>query len=84
MRGSLLFAGEAGVVPSVEGALGAAESSTYEIAEEQDDWLPAASVARAVYEVVELSAMSGGLRPGLLKAAAVPEATEPPEQSDVA
>ena len=84
IRGSLLFAGEAGVVPSVEGALGAAESSTYEIEEEQVDWFPAASVALAVYGVVVLSATSGGLRPGLLKAAAVPEATEPPEQSDVA
>ena len=41
-------------------------------------------MAFAVYEVVELSAMSGGFRPGLLKAAAVPEATEPPEQSVVA
>ena len=48
MRGSLLFAGEAGVVPSADGATGAAESSTYEIAVEQTDWLPAASVARAV------------------------------------
>jgi hypothetical protein len=28
MRGSLLFAGEAGVVPRADGALGAAESST--------------------------------------------------------
>ena len=46
--------------------------------------VPAASVAVAVYEVVELSAMSGGLSPGLLKAAAVPEATEPPVQSAVA
>ena len=69
------------MLPSAEGAAGAAESSTYEIAEEQPDWLPAASVARAVYEVVELSAMSGGLRPAPPKAAAVPEATEPPVQS---
>ena len=84
IRGSLLFAGEAGVVPSADGATGAAESSTYEIDEEQADWLPAASVAVAVYEVVELSATSAGLSPGLLKAAAVPEATDPPEQSDVA
>ena len=84
MRGSLLFAGEAGVVPSADGATGAAESSTYATAEEQADWLPAASVARAVYEVVELSAMSGGLSPAPPKAAAVPEATEPPVQSLVA
>ena len=84
IRGSLLFAGEAGVVPRAEGAAGAAESSTYEIDEEQLDWLPAASVARAVYEVVELSAMSGGFSPAPPKAAAVPEATEPPEQSEVA
>ena len=46
--------------------------------------MPAASVAVAVYEVVELSAMSAGFRPGLLKAAAVPEATEPPVQFAVA
>jgi hypothetical protein len=36
-RGSLLFAGDAGVVPSADGALGAAESSTYEIDDEQVD-----------------------------------------------
>ena len=83
-RGSLLFAGEAGVVPSAEGATGAAESSTYEIAEEHGDVFPAASVAVAVYEVVELSAMSGGLSPAPPKAAAVPEATEPPVQFAVA
>ena len=84
MRGSLLFAGEAGVVASAEGATGAAESSTYATAVEQPDWLPAASVARAVYDVVVLSAMSGGLRPAPPKAAAVPDATEPPVQSLVA
>src|SRR5207342_3304014 len=76
--------GEAGVLPRAEGAAGAAESSTYEIAEEQLDWLPAASVVRAVYEVVELSATSAGLSPAPPKAAAVPEATEPPVQSLVA
>ena len=48
MRGSLLFAGEAGVVPSADGATGAAESSTYEIADEHGDVFPAASVAVAV------------------------------------
>ena len=83
-RGSLSFAGEPGAVESEEGALGAAESSTYATADEQRDWLPAASVARAVYEVVVLSAMSGGLSPAPPKAAAVPEATEPPVQSVVA
>jgi hypothetical protein len=41
-------------------------------------------VALAAYGVVELSATSGGLSPAPPKAAAVPEATEPPEQSDVA
>ena len=83
-RGSLLFAGEAGVVESEDGALGAAESSTYATADEQADWLPAASVAFAVYEVVVLSVTSAGLRPAPPKAAAVPEATEPPVQSLVA
>ena len=71
-------------MPSAEGATGAAESSTYEIADEHGDVFPAASVAVAVYEVVELSAMSGGLRPAPPNAAAVPEATEPPVQFEVA
>jgi hypothetical protein len=46
--------------------------------------LPAASVAFAVYEVEELSATFGGSKPAPPKAAAVPEATEPPVQSFVA
>ncbi len=83
-RGSLLFAGEAGVVASADGALGAAESSTYVTADEQPDWLPGGVGGAAVYDVVELSATSAGLRPAPPKAAAVPEATEPPVQSSVA
>ena len=84
IRGSLLFAGEAGVRAERGGRDGGGRVLDVGDAEEQPDWLPAASVARAVYEVVELSAMSGGLSPAPPKAAAVPEATEPPVQSLVA
>jgi hypothetical protein len=42
------LAGEAGVVPSDDGAAGAAESSTYVTADEQTETLPAASVAVTV------------------------------------
>ena len=47
IEGLLLFAGEAGLTESEEGAAGAAESSTYAIPEEHEDTLPAASVAVA-------------------------------------
>jgi hypothetical protein len=43
-RGSLSFAGEAGFV-AIDGADGAAESSTYVTEDEQADTLPTASVA---------------------------------------
>jgi hypothetical protein len=54
-RGWLLLAGELGVVPLMEGAGGALESSTYARGFEQGEVFPAASVAVARNEVVELS-----------------------------
>lgn len=53
--GWLLFAGEAGIVALMDGADGALESSTYLRSGEHGEALPAASVAVARKEVVELS-----------------------------
>jgi hypothetical protein len=80
----LSFDGDAGLVARAEGALGAAESSTYATAVEQTEALPAASVVFAVYEVDELSATSAGFRPAAPNVAADPLATAEPLQSAVA
>jgi hypothetical protein len=79
--GELSFAGEAGVESRELGSAGAVESSTYVTEElEQPETLPAASVAVAL-KVVELSFATAIVRPGEAKAAAVPVAAAPPEQS---
>jgi hypothetical protein len=51
---------------------------------EQTEAFPAASVARAVYDVVESSATFVGSRPAPPKVPAGPDATDPPVQSAVA
>ncbi len=81
ISGLLSFAGETGLEASEAGSAGAVESSTYVTEElEQPETLPDASVAVAL-KVVELSLATAIVRPGLAKAAAVPVAAAPPEQS---
>jgi hypothetical protein len=81
ISGLLSFAGETGLEASEAGSAGAVESSTYVTEEvEQAEALPAASVAVAL-KVVELSLETAIVSPGLAKAAAVPVAAAPPEQS---
>jgi hypothetical protein len=83
IAGELLFAGETGEEASDVGSAGAVESSTYvtELAE-QPLTLPAASVAVAL-KVVELSSATAIVKPGELKAAAVPLAAGAPVQPAV-
>jgi hypothetical protein len=81
IRGELLLAGDAGVVPVKLGAAGAVESSTYVVeADEQEETLPAPSVALAKYVVEESSATVTG-NPGEAKVSVEPVAANADVQS---
>jgi hypothetical protein len=81
ISGLLSLAGETGLDASEVGSAGAVESSTYVTEElEQPLTLPDASVDVAL-KVVEESFATAIVSPGEEKAAAVPVAAAPPEQS---